>query len=298
MEDQHRNGAFMSEPLNLQPFFVQHKVPTTKYFPQLANAQPPVTMFPYIATPYSPKDPFGADEFLVRSTDITSTAVKAVRNIGDFGNFLRMLILGFFCPIIGGIIVFALETTHLAKYGVTIGTANSLLWFGTYFISLGVVYHKWEFSSLLHSGQIFLWVAIALLIGSIVLYLFSYSLWKKLMILYRSDMAEELRMKVSSPLGSKYQAVSAFGISVLLPILGSALVLFCSRTLHSRKGALMGLASSVVLIGLACVPWSIGYVTGNAGLMAGIVLMQCTYVHFERAIASAELEGFAGIEFE
>jgi len=290
-----------TNPPYLQPFYVQKlQLPQAEFYRQ-SKGEPFITPFPVPISSPLVMEPFDSDEHLIHSTTFGSgNMYKAVKNLGDFGNFLRMLLLGFFCPIIGAIFVFALETTHLSRYGVTLGTANAFLWFGTAFISLDILFSRISENNQIfdRSGQILLWVAAGFLICAIVLYLVSISIWKKFIFLYRSDLAEDVRVKVSSPLGTKCQCYGSFIISFFIPVLGSVLALIMSRSLYSRKGALMGFATIFTLIGLTCVPTVIGYVTGNAALIIGVTLIECTYVHFKRAIASAESEELYTIEFE
>jgi len=113
------------------------------------------------------------------------------------------------------------------------------------------------------------------------------------MLLYNCELAEDERLKSDSPLGIKYHYWTSLFISVLFPILGTTVVLVLNRSLYSRKGALMGLAIFFVMLGALFVPWySVGYISGNLPLIVGLVLMQCTFVHFQRAIASVALDNF------
>jgi len=260
---------------NQSPFFLQgndpQSFPAVQYVPtQFASTPPPVTIV----------EPFEMDEYLVRGG--FQNIHKSVTNMGDFGAFLRGLLSGLFLPLVAALIVFAMETSTLARFGVTLGTGNAFLWLGAYFIILGLF---------ANASSLFIWSAIFFFAVAIATYIASWIVWKKYMLVYSSDAAEDVRLKVDSRLGYKCNYWTSFVISLVLPVVGTALMLMTNRTLYSRQGALMGLSYVFVVIGGLCIPlYSIGYLTGNLALILGLVLMQCTFVHFRRAIESVRLD--------
>jgi len=77
-------------------------------------------------------EPFEMDEYLVKGR-IHHRIQKSIKNMGDFSAFLNGLLQGIFFPIISALVVFAMETTLLRRFGVTLGTANAFIWLASYF---------------------------------------------------------------------------------------------------------------------------------------------------------------------
>jgi len=282
-----------------QPFQPSHpsQYPQQNFFPSgyiPPNPQPYMPFSAQAAPPQQMENPSQIAKF-----DTEAFLPKDKKHFGNMWGFLGTLAFGFLLPLMSCIVIFAMETSHLSRIGVLMGNANMFIWMGSFVISLqrfvqdmqSVHYDGDDNNHTAQSGEssyFLYWIALPLIIIGFVFYGISFRLFKKFVREYSAEGAE--RMQVHSPAGSCRSFLPAFLISFFFPIVGSTIVVLATKNLRGRYGALAGMAAMLIALGIMSVPiWVLSFITGNPMLLIGLTLLECSIIHFRRAIISAEL---------
>jgi hypothetical protein len=92
-------------------------------------------------------------------------------------------------------------------------------------------------------------------------------------------------VKISSKVGEKKDYWWSFFFSLFLSCIGALIRVIYNKSLWSRYGALMGLAYNFLFFGGIFVMVDFGL-----HFLVGLVLLQCTVVHFRRAFICAKAD--------
>jgi len=191
------------------------------------------------------------------------------RPVGEFSHFLGGLALGTFVPVIGPILVGAMETSQLAALGSFYGTVDLLV-----MIALAC-WHAAPMSGhhgLYIAGGIFSFL-------SVILFLVGCCKTRRVLKAYETAVSKDpiVALPVISEEGKRCQYVVSCVISFFLPVIGTALRVMFSRSLLSRFGSIKGLGWSFLIFGA---------ITGCPIALLGLYLIQLSNVHFRRALIS------------
>jgi len=274
-----------------QPHPSQPRYPQQNFFPSGYIPPNPQPYMPF-ASQAAPQHVESLSQ--ISKFDTEAFIPKDKKHFGNMWGFVGSLSIGFIVPLISCIVIFAMETSHLSRIGVLLGNANAFIWVGTFLISVQRFVQDMssvQYDAHTHHGDegyVLFWFAVPLIFIGLAFYGISVRLFKKFVREYSSEGAE--RMPVHSPAGHPRSFLIAFLVSFFLPIVGSAFVVLSTNNLRGRYGALAGMAAIMIAFGLMSVPiWIFSFITGNPALLLGIALLECTIIHFRRAIISAEL---------
>jgi len=190
------------------------------------------------------------------------------RPIGEFSHFLGGLVLGTFVPIVGPILIGAMETSQLAALGSFYGTVDLL-----FLISFGLFHMGAD-----HHGA---YIAAGLfLLLSIILSFVGCCKTRRAMRAYETAVAKDpsIALPVISEEGKRCQYCVSAVLSFFLPIIATIPRVIFSRSLHSRFGSIKGLGWSFLVFGA---------LTGTPVALMGLYLIQVSNVHFRRALVCA-----------
>lgn len=250
------------------------------------------------------------------------TAPSNKNFLGSFGSFLKGLLLSMFFPLISLLVVFAMDTPSLTRLGSVLGNANIFLWLAFYMLSLGAFddyferpyycdYHNNNYNNNYNynynytnnynynqpnyndpscsSSSPLYFISIPFFILAMATFIFAGRMMFNYMKAFKQTNVERSHLP-SDSVGSNSGFVAGLIVSFILPIFGSALMLMVNRQLKSRYGVMMGLALFFFVFGIASVPfWFLSFVSGNPCLLIGMVLMECTILHFQRLIATINI---------
>lgn len=190
------------------------------------------------------------------------------RPVGEFSHFLGGLALGTFFPIVGPILVGAMETSQLAGLGSFYGTLDILLVMSFAFLHAAPFTHH----GLYIAGGIFLFI-------SLIMALVGCCKTRRVLRAYETAVTKDpiVALPVISEEGKRCQYVVSCLISFFLPVIGTIPRVIFSRSLLSRFGSIKGLAWFFVVMGA----W-----TGTPILLPGLFMIQISNIHFRRALIS------------
>jgi len=193
------------------------------------------------------------------------------RPLGSQTDFMVNLFFGTAFPIFSLLITFGMETSKLSRVGILFGHANFFLVTAAVALS---GHHSCTIVLLLTLFG-FLWLAI------------SFKNWCRFIWTFysRIDKKEEEMVRTISQAGCCFQFWTGLLASLVLPVIGTAIVLIARRNyLRSRYGALFGLSLHFIVCGI------VASVKGfpPVFLLLGLIIAQSSAVHFRRAIICAE----------
>jgi len=195
-----------------------------------------------------------------------------VRPLGKVQDFVFSLGFGTVLPIVGPLLIHAMETTQLSRIGSLYGS-------GDFFLVLSIFFfHR------IHScHHAIIGAVISLLFAIIFLVAGCRKSWRYLQryqqAVKNQDHGEVFT--VVSDLGSRCQFWLGFFLSFFLPVLGTALSLLCHPTLQKRFGAVKGFAIALIVFG------SIHHCALPA-ILLGLWLVQFSTLHFRRAFLNVD----------
>jgi len=198
------------------------------------------------------------------------------RSLGTTTDFIANLIFGSLFPIFSLLVTLGMETSKLARIGVIFGQFNFFV------LVLAAMRHIAQEHEIHHILFIFP-------ILSVIFFILSIKSWCRFSWIYRTrpNRTEDEKVKGISISGSCHHFWIGFLASFFLSLIGTAIVLIARRNvLRARYGALLGMASSFIAIGIFMAVQGLPAIP----LTLGLFLAEISIVHFRRAIITADLE--------
>jgi len=200
------------------------------------------------------------------------------RALGNTTDFSTNLLFGSLFPVFSLLVTFGMETSKLARIGVTFGQLNFFVLF------LAGIHH-----AVLTGHEIPHSAFIASIIFSVIFFIASIKSWCRFSWIYRTrpNKTEDEKVKGISISGRCFHFWIGFLVSFFFGFLGAGIVLIARRNvLRARYGALFGLAVSFIVIGILMAVKGFPAVL----LALGLFLAEISIVHFRRAIITADTE--------
>jgi hypothetical protein len=197
------------------------------------------------------------------------------RPLGTYYDFLLGMGFGVIAPIFSTAVIFGMETSKISRLGNMFGTANA-------FVLLATI--CFLFARFAH-GLIVL--AILFLIAAIVMYVVTVrKFYRPFLCDYQGVVfsSPEAVTVISHP-GERRDFWISFFFSFFLSVLGTLIRIFWNKSLQSRYGALLGLAIHLIVFGAI-----FSFTDAGMHLLTGLILLQCTLVHFKRAFVCARVD--------
>jgi hypothetical protein len=210
------------------------------------------------------------------------------RAFGSFTHFLVSAFLGTVAPLFSLMIVFGFETSKLARTGALFGTANFFLIVAASIVAVvnHLIFSKTEYITHHDVKNAHIAAGVSLILGLIIVVIAIRS-WKRFLFHYRTreTKKEHEVVDVISNVGSCKEYALSMLISVVFPIIGTAIVIIVRRRyLQGRFGALIGLGVYFVSQGIVQAFQAVP----PFGIFVGLFLLELTAIHFKRAIICAE----------
>jgi len=209
----------------------------------------------------------------IKSACRWSRCCRYVSNLplGNNTEFLATLIFSNLVPVASALIVFALESSQLARIGTLYGNGN-------FFLTLAI--------ALIYKGNHHLaYVGAAFsLIAAIIFYVAGCKRWCGFLYAYQEYIEKNPAEKaaVVSEVGGKRDYWISFFVSLIIPLLGTLIRLWLNKTLQSRFGCLKGLAWHMIVFGVLSLQ-----ADGGARVLLGLLLLQFAAIHFRKAFVCA-----------
>jgi len=198
------------------------------------------------------------------------------RELGNQTHFAANLAFGSLLPFFSLLVTFGMETSKLARLGVIFGHANFF-----FTLAAGILAYSRHHHHGCGGGLI-----VPVIFGVIFL-IVSLCHWKRFVWTYatREKKTDDEVVKSSCVSGRCRDSVIGFLVSFIFPFIGTAIILIARRkVLRSRYGALLGFGFSLIVCGVHTAFHGVPPVA----LVAGLVLVQFSAVHFRRAIMWAD----------
>jgi len=197
------------------------------------------------------------------------------RPLGTYMDFLLGMGFGVISPVFSTAVIFGMETSKISRLGNMFGTANAFTMAAVWCFLLAKYAH----------GLIAL--GIMSLITAIVLYVVTVrKFYRPFLCDYQgANFASAEGVTVVSKAGERRDYWISFFFSFFLSVLGTLIRIFYNKSLQSRFGALKGLAIHLIVFGsIFC------FTDFGIHLLCGLVLLQCTLLHFRRAFICARID--------
>jgi len=190
-------------------------------------------------------------------------------------DFLLGMGFGVIAPVFSTAVIFGMETTKISRLGNMFGTANAFA-----FLALACF-----LLARLAPGLIVL--GILSIITAIVLWVVTVrKFYRPFLCDYQGvAFSSPEAVKVTSKIGEKREFWISFFFSFFLSVIGTLIRIFYNKSLMSRFGALKGLAVHLIVFGAIFSFSDFGF-----HFLTGLVLLQCTLVHFRRAFICAHVD--------
>jgi len=194
--------------------------------------------------------------------------------LGETYEFVSSLFFSNLFPVVSALIVFALESSQLARIGALYGNGNFFLLLCAALVKLGHHHHNAYIGAVLS------------LIAAIIFYVNGCRHKRFYLTSYQSYVESNPQEKaaVVSEVGTRKDYWISFFVSLIFPVVGTLIRICMNKTLFSRFGALKGMAWHFIIMGLLTLPSH----HGNAFLLAaGVLLLQFCALHFRKAFVCA-----------
>jgi len=190
-------------------------------------------------------------------------------------DFLLGMGFGLIAPVFSTAVIFGMETSKISRLGNMFGTANI-------FAALALICFV---SARFAHGLIAL--GIISLIVAVVLYVVTLrKFYRPFLSDYQGVVFTSAEaVTVTSKIGEKKDFWISFFFSFFLSIIGTLIRIFYNKSLQSRFGALKGLAWHLIVFGGIFSFTDFGF-----HFLTGLVLLQCTLLHFRRAFICARVD--------
>jgi len=244
---------------------------------------------------YNPQLVLPQDTPLVTTSQSPIQITQTIeRELGNFYKFFLGLTFGFFFPFIGVIILFATDALLLTRVGALIGTGNLLLFSGSLLLSLFLENRAHPSAAGAMFGEYrneLLYSSVPLIILAAAFFITARFQWKKYLLSLKEALLRTERLPFKCEVGDVWRFMAGFGMSFFFPIIGSLLALVSwSQYLQARFGVLAGLGSFFIVLGGASVFFDYsGLILGNSCLVFGVLLLECTIIHFGREIMKSNI---------
>jgi len=209
---------------------------------------------------------------------------------GTFSEYLFSLVFGLFAPVFAPFFVCLMETSQSARLGALTGTADFFVVFGMTLLhflrgSNDAEEHGRHHVEENQKHKILGFGIASLVLGVILLVVACKKSWWMLYQNWQSQKEKKdaaVLDTVVSEAGTRCSYYASFFISLFFPFIGTLIRVACNRTLHSRFGAMKGIAVALFILGAVVFPFPLS--------VFGLVLSQVAAYHFRRAIILADIK--------
>jgi hypothetical protein len=254
------------------PFYVIPVQQPVNYPYPIASAPQPQPQARYYQQPqadFNINTPHQDQEKLISHPD------DCDRPLGTYMDFLLGMGFGVIAPVFSTAVVFGMETSKISRLGNMFGTANAFMAIALFSFLLGA-----HFPGLIALGVIFL-------IAAIVMYVVTVrKFYRPFLCDYQGVIFSSAEsVTVVSKVGERRDYWISFFFSFFLSVLGTLIRIFYNKSLQSRFGALKGLAWHLIIFGAL-----FSFTDFGMHFLTGLILLQCTLLHFRRAFICARVE--------
>jgi len=209
-----------------------------------------------------------------------------------------------FMPFLSLMFVFAMESTSMTRIGCVLGNANMFMWIASYFLSVAEFFLTGSLCDL-EGGEaegegcgedvatftLFSYISIPFYAIGVAFYVWCAILLKRYFVAYRFPESAPQRSRAVANIGNACDFTYSFLVAFFIPIPGAAIVLCVNRSIQSRFGVLTGFGVCLLAFGIASIPfWFLGFLSGNPMLLMGMIIIECSIIHFKRVIIASEIK--------
>jgi len=198
--------------------------------------------------------------------------------LGETWEFVLSLLLSTMFPVVSAMMVFAMESTQMARIGTLYGNGNFFLLLAIHLIRVGVSHHA-------------LYAVVVLgFLAALILYIVGCKYWCSFLVAYKEycEKHPEEKATATSDAGCRKDYWISFFISLIFPVIGTIIRMLFNKTLSGRFGGIKGIAWHFLITG-AITAW----MDQGGRIIIGILLLQFASTHFRKVLVAATGEIFS-----